>query len=244
MPTFRHGRGTYVLVDKYNLTPYFREANRSSGVDLAETSAFGTFDKTFVVGMREGRISMGGMFDGTTNAVDQALATILGQAAAVPVTYAPEGLAIGRRTYVCQAEETTYEVSASISDVVAVSAEVQATGGIHGGFSLHDLTAETANGNGTSVNNGAATTLGAAATLHVSTNTRDAGSILVKVQHSTDNSSWADLISFTSVNFGTTFGEYKEVTGTVNQYLRALWTVTAGSTGSYTFTVSAARKNV
>jgi hypothetical protein len=244
MPTFRHGRDAYVLIDKYNMTPYFREASRNTAVDLAETSAFGTFDKTFVVGMREGRISLGGMFDGTTAAVDDVLNTVLGQAAAVNVTFAPEGLAIGRKTYICQSEETTYETTASITDVVAVSTEVQATGGIWGAVSLHDLTAETATNNGSSVDNAAASTLGWQAVLHMTTNDRNTGSIVVKVQHSTDNSAWSDLVTFTSIAAGVASTEYQySATGTVNRYLRAQWTVTGGTTGAYTFNVSCAREN-
>jgi hypothetical protein len=244
MATFRHGRGTVVLVDDYDLTQYFREAAITQSVDLAETSAYGTFDKTFVVGMREGRLTLGGMFDGSANAVDQVLATVLGQEAAFPVTYAPEGLTIGRRTYVLQAEEATHETSSPLTDIVATSAEFQATGGIHAARSLHALAAESSSGNGTSVNNGASTAFGATATLHVTANTRDAGSITVKVQDSPNDSTWADLVSFTAVGFGAVASEILTVTGTVDQYLRALWTVTGGTTGSYTFHVSCARRNV
>ena len=246
MPTFRHGRGTYVLIDQYNLTPYFREANKASTVDTAETSAFGTFDKTFVVGMREGRITVSGMFDGTTAAVDEVLNTILGQEAAVNVTYAPEGLAEGRHVYLCQSEETSHETTATISDVVGVTAELQGTGGVHSGVSLHDFsTLETATGNtSTGVDNGASTALGGRGILQVTTNTRDAGSIAVKIQDSPNNSTWSDLVTFTSTAFGVRDSQYGEVTGTVDQYLRALWTVTGGTTGSYEFAVSFARNNV
>ncbi len=244
MPTFRHGRNTNVLLDQYNLTPYFREANKASTVDLAETSAFGTFDKTFVVGMREGRVSLAGMFDGSVDAVDQVLSQILGQEAAVNVTIAPEDLTIGRRTYICQAEETTHETSATISDVVAASAELGATSGIHAGVSLHALTAEGTTSNSTSVDNAVATTLGARAVIHMTANDRNAGSIVVKVQHSTDNAVWNDLITFTSIAFAVKTTEYLTVAGTVNRYLRTLWTVTGGATGGYTFHVSCARNNV
>jgi hypothetical protein len=244
VPTFRHGRGTFVLVDKYDLTTYLREAGVASTVDLAETSAFGTFDKTFVVGMRERRLSLAGMFDGSVNAVDAVLNTILGQEAAVVCTYAPEGLTVGRRTYLIQSEETSHEVSSPITDVVAVSAELQGTDTGGHGVALHALTAETGTGNSVSVDNGAATTLGSVGHLHVTANDRNAGSILIKIQHSTDDAAWADLITFTSVAFAVTTSERLTTSTTVNRYLRAQWTVTGGATGGYTFHVSGARKNV
>lgn len=244
MPTFRHGRGTELLLDDERVSPFFREATLSRNVDLAETSTYGTFDKTYVVGMRDARWSLGGLFDGSVDAIDEQLSTILGQEAAVPFTYAPEGLVLGRRVYVSNIEETSHEVSSPLTDMVGTSCELQASSGAHSGVSLHDLTAETATVNGASVNNLASSAFGAVATLHLTTNTRDAGSILVKVQHSTNDSVWTDLITFVSVGFGATSGQLLTFTGTVNQYLRAQWTVTAGATGSYTFAVGCARKNV
>lgn len=245
MPQFRHGRGTHVFVDRYELTTFLREASAPRSVDVAETSAFGTFDKTFVVGMREGRFSAAGMFDGTPAAVDPVLAGILGQEAAVSVTYAPEDMTIGRRALVLEAEESSYEVSSPINDVVAIGTEFMASGGIHPGVILHGVTAgETATGQSASVDNAAASTFGAIANLHMIANDRNAGSIVVKVQHSTDNSVWNDLITFTSVNFATLAAQTLAVAGTVNRYTRAQWTVTSGATGSYTFAVAASRKNV
>lgn len=241
MPTFRHGRATALLVGAGDVAQYFRTATMSRSVDLAETSTFGTFDKTFVVGMRDGTLSLGGLFDGTANAIDQQLEAVLGVDPPVVVTYGPEGLAFGRRTELMNSEETAYEVSSPYNDVVSTSADFHATGGIFAGNSLHDLTpAETVGGNSASIDNGALTSAGLVATLHVPTNTRN-GATVVKVQHSPDNSAWSDLVTFTSVGSTTTTAELLSTTGTVNRYLRALWTI-AGSTGSVSFHVSAARK--
>ena len=242
MPTFRHGRGTAILLDDEDVSIYFREAAINRTVDLAETSTYGTFDKTYVVGMRDATFTLEGLFDGSTDAIDQQLATILGQEAEFAFTYAPEGLAFGRRVYVAAVDEVNYEVSSPLTDMVGTSAEFQASGGAFGGYSLHALTAETGDGNGTSIDNGASSAFGAIAALHLTANDRDAGSISVRVQHSTDNSVWNDLITFASVNFAVTSGQVLSVAGTINRYLRAFWDVTGGTTGGYTFAVSAARK--
>jgi hypothetical protein len=60
-----------------------------------------------------------------------------------------------------------------------------------------------------------------------------------KIQHSADNSSWADLGTFTAV---TAANAYQRIsgTGTVNRYLRAQYTIT-GTSPSFTFHLSAAR---
>lgn len=136
MPTFRHGRNAYFAVDNSggtltNLTSMLREANHSKSVDLAETSAFGTFDKTFVVGMREGRVSVSGMFSAAAASdVDPVLAGILGQEASVTFEYGPEGNTSGYTRYTGECYLTSYEINAAIGDMVSLSAEFQVTGAV------------------------------------------------------------------------------------------------------------------
>jgi len=238
---FRHGRGTGLLLGDEDVARFFREAGVNRGVDLAETSAFGTFDKTFVVGMREGRFPLAGMFAGDADEITQQLDALLGQETPEPMTYGPEGFAFGRRTYHATIEETTHEVSSPYNDMVAATAEMVSTGGVFPGVSFHDLlVGETANGNSASVDNGASSAFGASAVFHVPTNTRN-GATVGKIQHSVDDSVWVDLITFTSVPATTTTAEILSVAGTVNRYLRGLWTI-AGATGSVFFHLSAARK--
>jgi hypothetical protein len=78
--------------------------------------------------------------------------------------------------------------------------------------------------------------------LHVVTNSHD-GDLVVKVQHSSDNSTWVDLLTFATVATTVTSSERKEVAAatTVDQYLRVTYTM-AGSTGSVSFLVSFGRR--
>ncbi len=100
----------------------------------------------------------------------------------------------------------------------------------------------TATGNGTSVDNGASTTNGGAGFLSVPVNTRN-GNITVKIQHSADNSTFADLVTFTVVSSTTKTSQRVEVASgtTVNRYLRVNYTV-AGSSGSATPVVAFTRR--
>ena len=59
----------------------------------------------------------------------------------------------------------------------------------------------------------------------------------MRLQHSTNNSTWADLVTFPSINSNTSCT--KEVSGRVNRYLRARWT--EGAVGNVTFVVGFAR---
>lgn len=79
---------------------------------------------------------------------------------------------------------------------------------------------------GTSVNNLAATTNGCLAYLHILASS--GGTWAFKVQHSTDNAAWSDLITFTATGAIIT-AEQGASTGTVNQYLRFVATRTSGT---------------
>jgi hypothetical protein len=157
------------------------------------------------------------------------------------VVVAPSGHSVGANAIVLQADDTSYEVSGAVADVVQTSAEFQSTDGVEHGKILSSGAAISSTGNGTSVDNTASSTNGGVGFLSVPTNTRN-GNITVKVQESADNSSFADLVTFTVVTSTQKTSERVEVTGTVARYLRVSYTV-AGSTGSATPVVAFARRN-
>lgn len=237
---FIHGKKTVVLYNGANLTSYFNEATMNNSVETAETTAFGNDAKTYITGLRDGTISANGMFDGVAGGIDATLSSVIGAVASDVITVCPEGATAGTRTMSCAARETSYEISSPVSDVVAANMEVQSDGGIDIGKLLDGLSAVSASGNGSSLDNGAATTNGGVAYLHVTANTRD-GASTFKVQHSSDNVSFVDLATFSSVSASATGGERVAVTGTVNQYLRSDY-APGGSSGSVTFTIAFTRK--
>ena len=67
MPTFAHGKNVNVFLDEFDFSTYFNDVSASTSIDTAETSAFGTSAKTYVVGHRDGTVSLGGMFEGTAS---------------------------------------------------------------------------------------------------------------------------------------------------------------------------------
>ena len=243
MPTFRHGKNINVFIDQYDFSTYFNDVSASTAVDTAETSAFGTSAKTYVVGHRDGTVSLGGMFESTNSTgTDQYFASVLGSATKQKVIVAVEGHSNGTGAIMLQADDTSYEVSSAIADIVQASAEFQSTDAVEHGKILSSGSTVTATGNGTAVDNGASTANGGAGYLSVPVNTRN-GNITVKIQHSADNSTFADLVTFTTVTSTSKTSERIEVASgtTVNRYLRVNYTV-AGSTGSATPVVAFTRR--
>jgi hypothetical protein len=196
--------------------------------------------------MKDGTVSLEGLWAGDASGVDEVLATSVASATKKIITVGSEGAAIGRRAKLINTDETSYEISSAVADMVSISAEAQASGtvgGLDGGVLLAAQQSVTATVNNTSVDNSASSANGGVGHLHVTANTRN-GAATIKIQHSANNSTWADLIVFTATTSATTTSERIEVAAgtTVNRYLRTIVSSFAGSSGSATITVGFARR--
>lgn len=240
---FIHGKGAAVLHGVYDLSAFLNNASASGSVETGETTCFGAQSKTYVVGLKDGGISVSGLYDAVASGSDVVLYTALGTND-VPTTVIPQGSGtLGNRAQMIAADATSYEVSTPVADVVSVSAEFQASGGFDGGVLLATLSSRTATENTTSVDNGAATTNGGVAHIHVTANTRAASGTIVKVQHSSDNTTFADLATFTTIGTTTTSERVTVAAGTtVNRYVRHAITAIGGASGAITHAVVFARR--
>lgn len=244
----RHGKDTDVLYGSYDISAYSTEVAVSSKLETAETTTLGNSAKSYITGLGDATISIKGLFEANVAATEPVLNAYFTADATPAVTVCPDGGLVnpvvggGRRAYLAQVKSTSSEISAPVSDVVSLNIELQCTGGARGGHILEANRTDSASTNGSNyLDNSAATTVtGATGNLHVTANTRSAASV-IKIQHSTDNSTWVDLITFTSVAATTLTSEQASVTTSpVNRYIRAISTLSAG-TGSITFTISFAR---
>lgn len=235
-----HGRIAKVLANGYDLSAYLRKVNISGEADTAETSTFGKLSKTFIAGLTDAKLSAEGLFDMAPTAVDPVLAAALGIDDVVWL-YLPEGDAVGKRAIGMLGVETSYEVSSEVSDVTQVTADAQgSTSGAEAGAVLHGVVAETASGQAASVDNAAATTKGGSAYVEQTALTGAGATLTAKVQHSTDNAVWVDLVTFT-VQTAANKAERIPVSGTINRYARASWVI-AGTAPSIAFAVALTRK--
>ena len=239
---FIHGKSAQILHGAYNLSSFLNDASASADVEVAETTAFGSSAKTYIVGLKDGTVSASGMFDGAASATDEVLSASIGSDTLAPVTIGYDGTTLGNRVTILKAKTTSYEVSTPVGDVVAVSYSAQADGGLDQGVSLAALASVSATTTGSSHDNSASSANGGVAQLHVTANSRDADAT-IKVQHSADNLTFADLATFTVVATTVTTSERVIVASgtTVNRYLRAVNTLASG-TGSITYQVSFARR--
>jgi hypothetical protein len=244
--SFVHGSSTRLLVNEREVSSEVSGWTVSHSRNLSERTTIGQTagqaGANFVPGLTSGSLAVRGPQDSDpTTGLTAEIQAAIGVDNVFLATCLPDGVTIGKPAHFVLGDATDYTIDASVADAVGYTFGAQADEGVESGFLVHALTAETADGNGTAVDRGGSpltpTTRGLVAAMHV---TAFSGftTVGIKIQHSTDSSSWADLVAFTAVTaVGAQMVRVANGT-TVNRYLRVVTDVTG--TGSVTFLVAAA----
>ena len=226
MPTFIAGKDNKVLFGAFDLSSYFNSASFSREQEVSETTTFGSDQATYIQSIETATASLGGFWDGGSDAVDEELQAIIGSASATPLSIYQGGDTAGNKVVLLNSRIQNYTIDSSVADAVGVSATF--TGDNFGnGKSLYALTNTSATANTTAVDFGASSTLGGQAFLHCTAHS--SANISVKIQSSADNSSFADVSGFSFTAISGTTSERIATTNTVNRYVRLAITVTSGS---------------
>jgi hypothetical protein len=242
---FAHGSSTVVLANEKVVSSEISGWTMTHQRAMSEVTTVGqtagSAGAAFVPGLMSGSLGLRGpqQLDSTTG-LQVELQAAIGVDNNLLVTCLPEGVAIGKPAFFAVVDPTEYAIDASVADAVGMTFTAMPDESVEMGYTIHALAAETVDGNGTAVDRGTVSTpstRGLVAAIHV-TAYSGLTSAAIKIQHSTDNSTWADLVAFTNVT-ALTQERVKVATGTtVNRYLRVVTDVTG--TGSVTFLVAAA----
>jgi len=200
------------------------------GVEMLEITSIDDDSRKFMLGEEDGgEVSLDGIFDDATNKIDAALRDARGNER--QLIYCPAGDALSKRAIACNlAIEKSHERSTAKGSLVGVSASLQLSGPVREGKSVSPKAAKVADGNGTLVDETERSTGGGYAWLQVM-EVVDCTNIIVKIQDSPDDNTWADLVTFTAVTpAGAPTAEEKTViaNGEIDRYVRANWAFTAG----------------
>ncbi len=224
---------------------YVKDFGGSSDVDQLDVTTLANADgtpkksKEFINGKESTTVTINAYLDGTGTAGSQFALANTWKSTAQVVTLLPYGGTRGSLALNMKANQSDVTVMSDQGGVVEVAHSLVADGETYAGVVIDPLTAITADTNGTSVDNGAASTNGGWAHLHVTAFTGLTSDSVI-VEHSTNDSVWATLGTFTLVA-GTTSERLEIAPGTtVNRYLRIRDDVTG--TGSCTRIVSFARR--
>ena len=130
MPTFAHGKSTDFAIDdtggsSRNISDTLTDVSFPQTIDTAETTAFGSSNKSYIVGLKDTTISVSGIWDAT---VDGYLSGT--EPASRSFIFGPAGSTGGNVKYTGEAIMTNYAVSNPVGDVVTFSADFQVTGAV------------------------------------------------------------------------------------------------------------------
>lgn len=250
---FGHGSAARLLANGYDLSPFMTDGGMPGSADAVDVSTWANadgsprLDKAYIPALRDATFTgtaflSGGVGTGPGYSEDAEGIWYAALAGDVLLAYLPQGGGFGLPAKSLMAVESGVELSAGMGGASTVALTAQSRLPVGHGITLHDYTiVESAGGNSIQYDPGVGpiypTPNGGIGLLEVVGKGGGAGTLTVKVQHSTDGSSWVDLITFT----GATVAHAKEriqVAGNVNRYLRSLWTATGGT---WQFHVSFAR---
>lgn len=143
--------------------------------------------------------------------------------------------AVGDPTFAAAFEQGGYTTAAAISDALTIEASFYGSGVLPNTVNVWGVALATgaewaATTNGVSVDNGVATTNGFIAFLHLArtTSTMASSSWAFRLEHGTNDSTWATLGTFTGADGVDIEAVRIEGVGTVNRYVRLVGTRTAG----------------
>ncbi len=253
-PTFRHGKGTRVLMNQFDMSPFLQTAKFSAAAPAADVTVFQQNDMNYIPGIRDATISLDGRFGFSTGAsstsVDAVFARYLGGSTQFVTTIAFEGASTGGWAAMMKGDEISHDVDSPIAGTVSIAAAIQGSTLHFGGVMLRPLAAATA-----TTANGAVKFAGSTATgfstgggvahMHVTAASTVTTGYTIKVQHSTSGSTWVDLVTCTSpaltTGDGGTFTR-TTVAGNVKEQLRSnLSAFTGGAAKTITFAVAFSR---
>lgn len=233
--TFTLGNVSRVLANEKSVSSTLAGWTVQHQRAMSEVTTLVESGARFVPGLMSGSITLRGPQDSVSQDLHGEIAAAVGVDNALQVTVCPYGTAIGLFAMTAVGDVAEHSIDGAVADAVGFTMTTQADESVDMGFIAHALGAETVDGNGTAVDRTAGSTNGGVAAIHV-TAYSGLTSAAIKVQHSTDNSVWTDLVAFTTATAVTSERKLIAAGTTVNRYVRAVTDVTG--TGSVTFLVA------
>lgn len=222
------GRFTQILFAGYDLSSRANQFEANIEYGEVDGTAFLDSDENSYPGMPLGLANVTAFMDPDTASSHAALSTPGGYTDKVLMILIGQNAApvIGDPVFCLACKQFKYSPKVTVTGGVMADSTFRNAGKRPDLGKVLANTSITNTTNFASVNEGAATTAGYAGYLEVTTPVAS-DVYAIKLQHSTNDSTWVDLATFTA-NGQTRTSERIEGTGTVNQYRRAVATRSSG----------------
>lgn len=227
-------QGAFFAVNGVELSPVLKTVAVKGNADILDATVLeDTVGRKYVKGLRSREITGEGFFKASSFSVLDANGLLQGAVTSQSGNYLAllgrSGTTQGNIAEMCNLVHASYEINETVGELLmatfAGNTSATATAGTYQvGFFVIDQTF-TGAANGAGYDNSASST-GWLCQGHV---TGGDGTVTLKLQHSTNNSTWADLYNIGTVPAATAFTS-SSTTDAVNRYLRVICTGIGGTT--------------
>ena len=212
-----NGLGVRIYANGYDLNT---DVNALSGIGsnqaLLDVTSLSKSATERIIGLRDSTLTVNGYFDNATGFSHDAFKSIAGDSEVIMTM----GTSRGDAACGMVADQSSYNIDRSQGSAIATTVEFSTSdgNGLNWGVVLTDGPEQTASSaaNSASVDNAASSSNGAIGVISVESIA--SGSAVIKVQESTNDSAWTDLITFSTVSGRTS--EALSMSGSVARYLR------------------------
>lgn len=238
MPDFYFGGNAKLLYKEFNLGPYFKSFTVNDDVAMLEKNTFdGSLGMKYQPGITNGGISAEGFIDEEEEGSHEVIVASKASVSPQVLTGFQSGYAAqGLPAVLLLVRTANFSEGSGVADLVPLSFSAQSDSGVDYGVVLHALTAETATGNGTAVDNLVLTSNGGVANLHVLA--FDGTDATIAIGHAAV-ATYADLVTFDEITDVTSQQIVVAPGTTINRNLRFQLT---GTFDSILFALSFARR--
>lgn len=238
--TLYDSKDSVLYVAQYNLTTYTTEASVAGTRTLLDTTTLGSSGATFIPGIDAPTMSWSGLYDDGTSGSEVIVNALRDASAASVVSLYPGTDAIGKLAIASGDAwvDASPVVTANVGTLVAMSATIN-LGLVTRSKSCGTQATITSSTSGTSIDDAASSSSGGSWVYHIFALDAVGGNARwhLNLQHSADNSSWADVSSATVAASDGVGAAKASFSGTLNRYVRHRVVLDASS-GSLTFAVS------
>lgn len=244
--TVAAGALAQVVLDGFNVSDFFREFNIAGEKMIHDKTVFSNNgSRAKQTGLKQGTATGVAFSDDTVNTGSWAiLSARYGSGVQGLYVWGPHSFAVGNLTCSLLTEEVEFNPVNVVEDLIKITMKAEAIkDAVDYGVSLHPIGAETVFPfTGADVDNLVATANGGVASVHVFAIAGAGPNVVYRVQHSTNGSTWVDLVTFTAITAANQSQRIEVAAGTtVNRHLRTTIT-NGGTTTSVTGLVVFARR--
>ncbi len=228
------GKQITILSNGYNLACALQQFEPTGEAEVQDATVLCSSYKEFEQGFKNGTVNATGVWkhDPTTLAeIHNVMSAAFEDAVDIVLTSSLELIAHGGTAMLMDVFSKKYGINQPLGQLITVSLELQSNNAISFGHWLFNALVEAGTANGASVDNGASSSRGGLFHAHLHNDT--ATDVTVRLQHSIDNSVWADLaVIVTEPDAEERLGRSATIAKgvTINRYTRVQVTVAGGDT--------------